>query len=119
MRALTEEPEILEPLADSERRPTVAGAADDQLMPVAHTLIAGHAATKHLGCAAHRGAVLFRCSRVAQRLVLGIVSIAYQMREQHYPVVGPALGLRRFREPPCEAEAVAFLESTDRRPARG
>ncbi len=54
VRALAEDAKVLQPLAHSERRPAVAVAADEQLVPVTHAFVAGDAAAEHLGGAAHR-----------------------------------------------------------------
>src|ERR1700746_2086768 len=87
VRALTEDPEVLEPLANAKRRPAVAIAADEQLGPVSYTIVACYPASEHLGCRADRGTAFLGGSRVAQRLVNRVASVANEMRQEHHPVI--------------------------------
>ena len=116
VRALTENAEILEPLGNPKWGPAIAGAADQQLVPVTHSVVARDAAAKHFGCAANRSTVFLGRGGVAQRLVVRIASIADQMRQQHYPVIRPAFRLNGFRYPAREREPITHLEGTDAGP---
>lgn len=108
MRALPGDSKLLEPFADTERRPAVAVAADDELMPGTGVFVASDAAAEHLRGAAHRGTVLLRARRVTQWLVHWVAAITDEMSEQDEPVVWPTSRLGRFGEAPRKRESVAL-----------
>src|ERR1700734_1801349 len=97
--------------------PAIAIAANNELMPSAGgTFVPCHRTSELFSARAHQCAVLFIDCRVAQRLMYRVAAIAYEMSEQDQPMLRPALGFGRCRQPSRHCQPLALCKLANRGP---
>jgi hypothetical protein len=119
MRMLVKDAEVAKPFVDTGWTPTVAVAAEDELMPVCvvWTRMTSHLYVK-FGPSRFRdhATILSRAGGVTQRLMCNVTTIADEMGEQDDSCFRPYYGVPRFRNSPRQGDAVANLKSLDTLP---